>query len=119
MNRRDFNRFLLAIPTLKSSDLVSDPSDKKDVTIDLSAYSKALLPMEHGRLVDLKGYYGSYRYPSRDQSMQFMAFFNGVGGLYVQTMDENIVNVVADRVTMINILSKLMMTHMQCIPAST
>ena len=89
MNRRDFNRFLLAIPTLKSSDLLSDPSDKKDVTIDLSAYSKALLPMEHGRLVDLKGYYGSYRYPSRDQSMQFMAFFNGVGGLYVQTMDEN------------------------------
>ena len=58
MNRRDFNRFLLAIPTLKSSDLLSDPSDKKDVTIDLSAYSKALLPVEHGRLVDLKGYYG-------------------------------------------------------------
>jgi len=53
---------------------------------DISQYNSVLLPRGHGQIRKLKGYYRS-RYPSRDQSMQVMAFFNRNSGLYVQTKD--------------------------------
>lgn len=53
---------------------------------DISRYETVLLPRGHGQLIKLKGYYRS-RYPSRDHSMQLIAFFNKKEGLYVQTKD--------------------------------
>lgn len=54
--------------------------------IDVSRYTHALVPRGHGEIIALGKRY-SARYPSRYQSMQFMAFFGDRDGLYVQSHD--------------------------------
>ena len=55
-------------------------------SFDVSKYDKILVPKGHGEILSMRdGHRG--RYPSRYQSMQFIAFFNSHQGLYIQTKD--------------------------------
>lgn len=61
-------------------------SSKVTREFDISAYQQALLPREHGQLVQLKQTL-IRRYPSREQCMQMAAFFNAREGLLVIAND--------------------------------
>jgi hypothetical protein len=56
--------------------------------IDLSSYSKVLIPRGHGRVQDVSVAHDAL-YPSHKQNMQFMLFFNTNSSTakYVQTLD--------------------------------
>jgi hypothetical protein len=57
-------------------------------TIDVSAYSKVLIPRGLGKIASTLSDHNGY-YPSSSQSMQFLLFYNDTGNtaLYVQTED--------------------------------
>lgn len=58
--------------------------------IDITDYDRVLVPRGHGKIIDLSEPFGvPNRYPSHNQGMQFMLFFDqGANtGLYVQTTD--------------------------------
>src|SRR5689334_16878250 len=81
-NRRP--ALLLGIGLFASSLALADGT----IVVDISAYQKALVPRNHGRVVDTSEYRNGH-YPSMSQSMQFMLFYNenATSGLYVQTKD--------------------------------
>lgn len=61
-------------------------STKVTLEFDISSYQKALLPREHGQLLQLNQTL-IRRYPSREQCMQMAAFFNSSEGLLVIAND--------------------------------
>ncbi len=78
----------LSIPIFIPTKFLSINKDKKNVTrvFDINGFKQVLLPKGHGQLITIDKEYKA-RYPSRDQNMQFMAFFNEKDCLYIQTKD--------------------------------
>lgn len=87
-NRRRLVQAIGAIPfaTWFHAGLSFAASAKVTLEFDISSYQKALLPREHGQLLQLNQTL-IRRYPSREQCMQMAAFFNSSEGLLVIAND--------------------------------
>ena len=87
-SRRDFTKRVLAAPFITSGlSAYSQLAHSNSVrTFDVSKYDQILVPKGHGEILSMRDGHHE-RYPSRNQSMQFIAFFNSHQGLYIQTND--------------------------------
>ncbi len=87
VDRRNFLKYLAGIPLSLSIPSHAISKIVKEEIIDIKKYRSVVVPKGHGQIIPINKYYRA-RYPSRDQSMQFMLFQNEKEGLYVQTNNQ-------------------------------
>lgn len=87
VDRRKFLKYIAALSVGLRKSLHASNMIAKEEVIDIKKYLSVAVPRGHGQIISLDKYYRA-RYPSRDQSMQFMLFINEKEGLYVQTTNQ-------------------------------